>query len=100
MGCSCILDVEQTKERPNYPNHIRSCFSRSYGPRFHDVRIIARSKDSKAREFMEAFFMNKKGDLCVSNIIVVLYISEKQYSACVATTDVNMFSAQILTDYI
>ena len=51
----------------------------SCGPRFTDVRVIARSSDQTARELMEAFFIDKKGDMCVSDTSIVLYKSEKKF---------------------
>ena len=72
-------NVEQDKEGPNLPKHIRKCPSSSCGPRFSDVRVIARSKDKTARELMEAYCIGEKGDMCVSDTSVVLYNSEKKF---------------------
>lgn len=72
-------NVEQNKQGPNLPKHIRQCPLSSCGPRFTDVRVIAKSSDQTARELMEAFFIDKKGDMCVSDTSIVLYKSEKKF---------------------
>lgn len=72
-------NVEQMKEGPNLPKHIGTCPSRSCEPRFSDVRILARSKDTRARELVEAYHIGKKGSLCVSDTSISLYKAEMRF---------------------
>ncbi|CAN7939269.1 unnamed protein product, partial [Ixodes hexagonus] len=66
----------KTNDGAHLPAHCRNC---KCEPRFSDTVILGGSKGQKARELLEAFFIKKKGDLCVSDTSISLYNAEKRF---------------------
>ncbi|CAN7943424.1 unnamed protein product [Ixodes hexagonus] len=66
----------KNNEGAHLPAHVRVC---QCEPRFADTKILGKSKNQKAREMMEAFFIKKKGPNCVSDTSICLYSAEMRF---------------------
>ena len=58
------------------PAHCKDC---ACEPRFQGIKILGRSQDQTARELLEAYFIRKKSDDCVSDTSIRLFQSEMSF---------------------
>lgn len=61
------------------PMHCKAC---GCVPRFNEFKILGRSRYKTARELMEAYYIKKKGERCISEPSVTLYASETRLFDC------------------
>lgn len=66
----------KNSEMGNLPAHCAAC---GCEPLFQETKILGHSRDTCAREVLEAFFINMKGDSCVSEASVSLYGAEVSF---------------------
>lgn len=64
-------------ERSHLVDHCAACSNCE--PRFRCAKILGRSRQKTARETLEAFFIIKAGEDCVSDTSIALYKAEIQF---------------------
>ena len=66
----------KTNDGAYLPTHCRAC---KCEPRFGDTKILGRSRNQRARELQEAYFIKKRGSQCVSDTSIALYNAEIRF---------------------
>ncbi|KAM7313425.1 uncharacterized protein ISCGN_003290 [Ixodes scapularis] len=66
----------KNKYGSHLPIHCNTC---GCVPRLQQMRILGRSRETVARELLEAFFIKKSGTACVSDTSIVLHCNEFQF---------------------
>lgn len=66
----------KNNENAHLPAHVRHCMC---VPNFRGIKILGKSRDTTARELLEAFHISSKGDGCISDTSISLKETEMMF---------------------